>query len=85
MPAGPDKRAGARVCGGALERGDGATPEPLAQLGDALGGVGAFTIGAEAAELVTGQAASKGEGGGGYQRGLTRERALRWRRRTRAI
>ena len=28
-------------CGGALERGHGAPLEPLAQLGDALGGVGA--------------------------------------------
>ena len=32
-------RERALQCGGALERGDGATPEPLAQLGDALGGV----------------------------------------------
>ena len=41
VPAGPDTRAGATVHGGALERGDGAAREPLAQLGDALGGVGA--------------------------------------------
>ena len=64
-------------CGGALERGDGAALEPFAQLGDALGGVGAFTIDAEAAELVAEQAASKGGGGGGCQQGPTRERALR--------
>ena len=41
----------------ALERGHGAPLEPLAELGDALGGVGAVTIIIEAAELVTGQAA----------------------------
>ena len=44
--------------GGALERGHGAFLEPLAQLGDALGGVGAFTFPIEAAELVVGQAAT---------------------------
>ena len=44
--------------------------EPLAQLGDALGGVGAVAIAADAAELGVAQAASKGEGGGGCQRGL---------------
>ena len=49
-------------CGGALERGDGAAPEPLAQLGDALDGVGAAAIPVEAAELAAPQAASKGEG-----------------------
>ena len=43
--------------GGALERGHGAPLEPLAELGDALGGVGAVTLIIEAAELVTGQAA----------------------------
>ena len=65
-------------CGGALDRGDGAAPEPLAQLGDALGAVGAVTIVADAAELVVTQAASKGAGAeGGCQQGLTRERALR--------
>eukprot|EP00964_Phaeocystis_antarctica_P144268 scaffold110018_cov69-Phaeocystis_antarctica.AAC.7 len=45
-------------CGGALERGDCAAPEPLAQLGDALGGVGATA----AAEPVATQAASRGCG-----------------------
>ena len=43
--------------GGALERGHGAPLERLAQLGDALGGVGTVTEIIEAAELVTGQAA----------------------------
>ena len=43
--------------GGALERGHGAPLEPLAELGDALGGVGAVTHIIEAAELVVIQAA----------------------------
>ena len=43
--------------GGALERGHGAPLEPLAELGDALGGVGAVTLIIEAAELVVIQAA----------------------------
>ena len=45
-------------CGSALERGNGTAPEPLAQLGDALGGVGALAHFAEAAEVVAFQAAS---------------------------
>ena len=45
--------------GGALERGHGAPLERLAQLGDALGGVGAVTQMIEAAELVAGQAAKE--------------------------
>ena len=45
-------RAGATWCGGALERGDGAALEPLAQLRDALGGVGAAAHVVEAAEHV---------------------------------
>ena len=45
----------------ALERGHGTPLERLAQLGDALHGVGAFALPIEAAELVRGQAA-KGEG-----------------------
>ena len=45
--------------GGALERGHGAALERLAQLGDALGGVGAVTIMIEAAELIPGQAAKQ--------------------------
>ena len=65
-------------CGGALERGDGGAPEPLKQLDDALGGVGAVAkLVLEAAELVAGQAASKGECQGRCQPGLARERALR--------
>ena len=52
--------------GNALERGHGAPLEALAQLGDALGGVGTLditiTIFVEAAELVRGQAASTGKG-----------------------
>ena len=43
--------------GGAPERGHGAPLEPLAELGDALVGVGAVTIIIEAAELVGIQAA----------------------------
>ena len=44
--------------GGALERGHGAALERLAQLGDALGGVGAAAVPVKATELVTGQAAN---------------------------
>ena len=70
--------SGLARCGGAHERGDGAAHKPLAQLGDALGGVGAVAkVVVEAAELVAGQAASKGVGGGGCQPGPARERALR--------
>ena len=43
--------------GGAPKRGHGAPLEPLAELGDALGGVGAVTLSIEAAELVVIQAA----------------------------
>ena len=43
--------------GDAPERGHGASPERLAQLGDALGGVGAVAMNVDAAELVAGQAA----------------------------
>ena len=43
----------------ALERGYVALLEPLAQLGEALGGVGAVTELIEAAELVPGQAATR--------------------------
>ena len=43
--------------GGALERGHGAPLEPLAQLRDALGGVGAAASTRAAAELVVGQTA----------------------------
>jgi hypothetical protein len=57
--AGSDKRERALRCGGALERGDGAALEPLAQLGEAHGGVGADTC---IQERAFGQAASKGQG-----------------------
>ena len=44
--------------GGAPQRGDGASLEPLAQLGDALGGVGAEATGADTAEPIAAQADS---------------------------
>ena len=43
--------------GGAPKRGHGATLERLAELGDALGGVGAVAVSTDAAELVVTQAA----------------------------
>ena len=55
--------------GGSLERGHGAALEPLAQLGDGLGGVGAVTLFIEVAELVVGQAAKR-EGGVSADRGM---------------
>ena len=59
---GADTKANALGVGGALERGHSALLEPLAQLGDALGGVGAAAaaILIEATDLVVGQAASMG-------------------------
>ena len=57
---GADIKANAFGAGGALERGHGAPLEPLAQLGDALGGVGATALPVEAAELVFVQAAMSG-------------------------
>ena len=48
--------------GGAPERSHGAPLEPLAQLGDALGGVGAVPKLVDAAQRVTDQAAKKDEG-----------------------
>ena len=54
---GADTRKRTLLGGGALERGHGTSLEPLAQLGDALGGVGAFSIAVDAAELVIAQAA----------------------------
>ena len=56
---GVDREASTRG-GGALERGHGAPLEPLAQLCDALCGVGALAIRIDAAELVEGQAAMGG-------------------------
>ena len=59
MSRGADTKANTFGGGGALERGDGAPLEPLAQLGDAHGGVGtpdfAILILVEAAELVAAQ------------------------------
>ena len=43
----------------ALKRGHSAPLEPLAELCDALGGVGAVTITIEAAELIPGQTAKQ--------------------------
>ena len=62
LSTGVDRKANTRG-GGALERGHGAPLEPLAQLGDAVGGVVAFAIPVEAAELVRRQAAKVGSGG----------------------
>ena len=56
MSAGADRKANAWG-GGALERGHGASLERLAELGDALGGVGAASI-LDAAQPVVGQAVS---------------------------
>ena len=56
MSTGTDTKANTRVSS-ALERGHGAPLEPLAQLGDGLGGVGAVTAPVEATELVGGQTA----------------------------
>ena len=50
----------ANTGGGALERGHGAPLERLAQLGDALGGVGAVPPAVDAAELVVGETAKEG-------------------------
>ena len=57
---GADTKANTLGAGGALQRGHGALLERLAQLGDALGGVGAAAILIEATDLVVGQAASMG-------------------------
>ena len=56
MSTGADRKANARG-GGALERGHGASLERLAELGDALGSVGALSI-LDAAQHVVGQAVS---------------------------
>ena len=58
--------------GGTLERGHGALLEPLAQLGDTLGGVGALASPIDDTELVIGQTAVHGW----CQRALTRMRTL---------
>ena len=57
---GADTKANTRANtrgGGALERGHGAPLEPLAQLGDAVGGVGALAVRVDAAQLVIAQTA----------------------------
>ena len=59
VSTGADTKANTRR-GSALERDHGATLEPLAELGDALGGVGAVAITIDAAELVAGQTAKEG-------------------------
>ena len=72
-------------CRGALERGDGTAPEPLAQLGDALGAAGAVTIVADAAELVVTQAAlARVRVGGGASGARDKRAGATVRRRTRA-
>ena len=66
--------------GGALERGHSAPLEPLEQLGDALGGIGALVVITEATELVASQPA----GQGGCVNGWPHHRANRmgwWRTR----
>ena len=59
LSAGADTKANTRG-GGALERGHRASLERLAQLGNALSGVGAVAPSIEAAELVVGQTVSTG-------------------------
>ena len=58
VSTGADTKANTRVSS-ALERDHGATLEPLAELGDALGGVDAVTLIIETAELAVGQAAKE--------------------------
>ena len=58
LSAGADTKANTWGAG-ALERGHGAPLERLAQLGDALGGVGAAATTINAAELVVGQTAEE--------------------------
>ena len=65
--------------GGALQRGHGTPLEPLAQLGDALRGVGAVAIRVDAAELVAAQAATKE---GGVSMGVDTKANTTGRRRT---
>ena len=57
MSAGADTKANTLGVAGALERGHAASLEPLAQLGDALRGVGATAVEVQPAELVAGQTA----------------------------
>ena len=57
MSTGVDTKGNTLVGGGTLERGHGAPFERLAQLGDALDGVGAIAATIDAAELVARQTA----------------------------
>ena len=66
--------------GSALERGHGASLEPLAQLGYALGGEGAIAATIEATELVAGQAAKGKEE---VSMGADTKANASWGRRTR--
>ena len=61
VSTGVDRKANTRG-GGALERSHSTPLEPLAQLGDTLGCVGAIAIPVEAAELVPFQTAQVGSG-----------------------
>ena len=56
---GIDRKADTVGGGGVLERGHGAPLERLAQLGDALGGVGAVALRIKTAEMVVRQAAKR--------------------------
>ena len=58
MSTGADRKANARG-GCALERGHRASLECLAELGDALGGVGAVALRIKTAEMVVRQAAKR--------------------------
>ena len=60
LSAGVETKANTTVGGGGLKRGHGASLEPLAQLGDALRGVGAVARTVDAAEQVVGQTAIEG-------------------------
>ena len=62
LSAGADAKASTRG-GGARQRDDGAPLETLAQLGDALHGVGAAVVTVNTAELVVVQTARVGVGG----------------------
>ena len=59
---GADTKANTLWGGGAPERGHSTPLERLAQLGDALGGVGAAAVIVDAAQLVIAQAATREEG-----------------------
>ena len=83
VSTGVDRKASTRG-GGALERGRGAPLERLAELGDALGSVGAFAPGFDAADTVVGQAAKDMPRKGGLSMGADAEANTRGQRRTSA-